>query len=343
MEEINFVLPVVQKIEGSWNKVTEQNCILTRLVGNSSRVYSLSTSLPITPKRFIFRVFGSAETLDLNANSAIFRRLAENKVAPKIYVETHSYRIEEFLEGTRNLRREEFAHRPIAIKISEKLKEFHSLNLSDLLESSIPVCIRNALKWKKLAEARLDEITETNRFEELQRAKVALSPNFYDMYTDILPKESPIVLAHMDTSFLNILYREEKQEICLIDYDYTGYCYRGFDIAMLLQDIKYDYNYPVYPFYQYTPEVYPGDEVLAMYVKAYGEGVDMFIECKRCMIASHYLWAMWSFSLYDGDQKSMDMLGYGLLRFREFLEGYEEFKNQSIEGMRRQVANYFYD
>jgi hypothetical protein len=110
---------------------------------------------------------------------------------------------------------------------------------------------------------------------------------------------------------------------------------------MLLTDVKYDYNHPVYPFYQYQQEAYPGDQILASCVQAYGEGVEMFVECKRCMIASNYLWAMWAFSLYSEDSDGIDMLSYGLLRFSEFIEGYEDFKNKGLEGMRREALPYF--
>ena len=102
MEGVDFVLSVIQTSEVNWSKVTENDCKMTKLVGNSNKVYMVQTSLPLTPKRLIFRVFGSGETLDLQTNSSIFQRLAENKVAPKIYFETSLYRVEEYLEDTRN-------------------------------------------------------------------------------------------------------------------------------------------------------------------------------------------------------------------------------------------------
>lgn len=341
MEAVESILAVVKSSESSWAKVNSESCKVTRLVSNSSRVFLVETSLHIQPKRFIFRVFGSSDTLNLTVASQIVQKLCKYKLAPTVYVETSTYRLEEFLEGFRNLSRSEIVQPRIACKISKKLRELHSLDLSDILDRDSIVCSVNALKWRKLAQSRFEDLSLFSRVEETNQVHEYLSERYLMMFSEVLPKESPIVLAHMDTSFLNVLYQEVKDEVYILDFDYTGYCYRGFDIAMLLTDVKYDYNYPAYPFYEYQEHAYPGDEVLASCVKAYGEGVDMFVECKRCMIASNYLWAMWAFSLYFESSDGMDMLGYGLLRFQEFLDGYEVFKDGGIESIRREALQYF--
>lgn len=341
MEGISFILSVIQNYDSNWSSVTEESCKLEKLVGNSNKVFVISTSLNVNPKRFIYRIFGLGETLNLNSCSSIFQILALRNIAPKIYYEGPHYRLEEYLEGTRNIQREEYLQPSMIEKVAKKLKEFHSQDLSDTLDSSTPVCISNATKWKSLAQSHLSKINNSRRQTEVNQAIEALNDTYYNFYLDVLPKDSPLSLTHMDTSFLNFLYREEKEEVCIIDFDYTGYSYKAFDIATLLQDIKYDYNYPEYPYYKYNPTIFPGDEILVKYVKAYGEGVEMFIDCKRCMIAAHYLWAIWALTLHEENGVGMDMLGYGLLRFREFLEGYKEFKNSNLDTMRRQSMLLF--
>lgn len=341
MESVEFILPVVQTHEPSWGKVSTETCKIIRQVSTSSRVFVVETSLPIQPKRFIYKVFGSSDTLNLSQCSSIMRRLAKSKLAPTIYIETESYRLEEFLENFRNLTRTEIVRPHIACKIANKLREMHEIDMSDILDVQSIVCVVNATKWRKVAQRVFTDYSQFLRKNECKQAARALGKEYLQMFYDVLPKESPVVLAHMDTCFLNVLYQEEKDEVYLLDFDYTGYCYRGFDLAMLLTDVKYDYNYPEFPFYEYQAEAYPGDQVLASCIKAYGEGIDMFVECKRCMIASNYLWAMWSFSLFKEENKGFDVLSYGLLRFKEFLEGYEEFKNEGTEGIKRQGIQYF--
>ena len=116
MDELKNVLSIIQKSESSWNNVDEDSCKMVKLVGNSNKVYMVETSLAITPKRFIFRIFDDGETQDHYSVSRIFHRLAQNCIAPKIYTETEKYRLEEFLDGTRNLQHEEFLQPKIIIK-----------------------------------------------------------------------------------------------------------------------------------------------------------------------------------------------------------------------------------
>lgn len=341
MESVEFVLPIVQTHEPSWQKVSTETCKIIRQVSTSSRVYVVETSLPVQPKRFIFKVFGSSDTLNLSQCSSIIRKLGKYKLAPTVYEETETYRLEEFLENYRNLTRTEIVQPHIACKIANKLREMHEIDMSDVLDTQSIVCVVNALKWRKVAQRVFSDTSIFSRKTEAKQAKKSLKEEYLQMFYEVLPRESPVILAHMDTCFLNVLYQEEKDEVYLLDFDYTGYCYRGFDLAMLLTDVKYDYNYPAYPFYEYQAQAYPGDQVLASCIKAYGEGIEMYVECKRCMIASNYLWAMWSFSLYKEQNEGFDVLSYGNLRFKEFIEGYEKFKNEGLEGIRREGLQYF--
>jgi hypothetical protein len=93
----------------------------------------------------------------------------------------------------------------------------------------------------------------------------------------------------------------------------------------MFTDLKYDYSYSEPPYFKYNPDAYLGDEFLTECIKAYGGDSRMFNECKLCMIASHYLWSMWAFSLIS-QSEGMNMFQYGLLRFSEFTSSYESQK-----------------
>lgn len=323
METKLTILSIVQDSEAGWGKVTVEDFSITRLTGNSSQVFLLENSVDVIPKHLIFRFFGSADTLDLSSTSLITKKLSRHGLAPKILAETSTYRLEEYLSGYRNFSNTEIRDTQIIEKISEKLKIFHSLDLSDILDPESIVCIKNAKKWRKIAKTNLQE-TDNCRAEEMSLAVSALSKDYYKMFLDVLPKSSPVVLSHMDTSYLNFLYHQEKKEVYLLDFDYTGYCYRGFDLAMLLTDIKYDYDSTEYPYYKVDATSYNVDSLLASCIKAYGEGTEMFLECKQCMVAAHYLWAMWAFSLHNTNQDGIDMLSYGLSRFKDFISSYND-------------------
>ncbi|KAJ1796947.1 hypothetical protein LPJ59_003443 [Coemansia sp. RSA 2399] len=53
---------------------------------------------------------------------------------------------------------------------------------------------------------------------------------------------SPIVFAHNDLSYSNILRLEGSDEIMLIDYEFSGYNYRGFDIANYFFTWMYNFS-----------------------------------------------------------------------------------------------------
>ena len=71
-----------------------------------------------------------------------------------------------------------------------------------------------------------------------------------------LPKnKETIVICHNDLNNLNILVRAD--EVFLIDYDYVGYNFIGYDIANLINETSFDYGHPSYPGFAiiktYTP------------------------------------------------------------------------------------------
>lgn len=45
--------------------------------------------------------------------------------------------------------------------------------------------------------------------------------------------------------------------LCLIDYEYCAYNYRGFDIANHFVEWTYDYTNPNYPYYTVNRELFP--------------------------------------------------------------------------------------
>ncbi|CAG9315903.1 unnamed protein product [Blepharisma stoltei] len=330
--DIDYIISLCQQTVPSWSNVQKESCSLKRLVGNSNTVCVVETSLDVHPRRIIYRIFGNGETLNLQQTSTIFKRLSETGIAPKIYLELEHARLEEFIDGSRNLQREEFYQPHIIQLISQKLREFHAQDLCDIVNNEDLVHMSLARKWRDLSIINLQKYRNSEREEDIKEAIESLDEKYLDMYRNIQPIGSPEVFAHMDTSTLNFLYVEDADAIVIIDYDYSGYSYRGYDIALLLEDVVYDYNYSEWPYYLYNRDMEASDEIIAQYVKAYGEGPEMFIEVKKCMICTHYFWAVWAFSLYYENSPTMDMLKYGLSRFHDFLSRYSEFNEDLSSG-----------
>ena len=323
MEKLTKALELCKESLESWSLVQKSSCRLRRLVGSSNYVYLLETEQNVVPKRVIYRVFGSESVIDLEKTSKVFRELSFQNLAPKIYKETPFERIEEFLENTRNIAREQLFSEHFAYKIGTVLKNFHSIDMSGVLSNSESAPSKLAKQWREKAIANLS--SSHSRSEEIQEALKFLEPEHLENFLKLQPCSSPVVFSHLDTSYLNILYKEAEDQVCLIDYDYSDYAFRGFDIAMLLEDLKYDYNYPEYPFFEYDLSFSASDKLVADYVKGYQEGPSMWVEVKCLLIAVNYFWGVWCLALYTESHDSVDMLGMGLLRLRDFEKGYLEY------------------
>ena len=102
-------------------------------------------------------------------------------------------------------------------------------------------------------------------------------------------------------------------------------------MGLMLSEMQLDFLYEKPPYYKFHPEYAPSDELIKEYVLAYGEGKDMWIEVKRTLIATHYLWAVWSLAMYNGPTEGYNYLTYSMLRFNEFKNHYSEYIEQGGE------------
>ena len=74
---------------------------------------------------------------------------------------------------------------------------------------------------------------------------------------------SPVVFCHNDIQEGNILLLSEPDSddnLMLVDFEYSSYNYRGFDIGNHFCEWVYDYTYEEWPFYKARPTDYPTRE-----------------------------------------------------------------------------------
>ncbi len=142
---------------------------------------------------------------------------------------------------------------------------------------------------------------------------------------------SHIVFSHLDMCSTNILYSDDEPErVHLIDYEYSGYCPRGFDLA------NHWYEYCGFGDDFSTP--FPSQEVkrhfLLSYCAAVGprllEGLktDRFTqnldldaiskEVERYVAVSDMLWYFWSIVKATDSHIDFDYLKYASTRLRSY-------------------------
>ncbi|ELW49002.1 Choline/ethanolamine kinase [Tupaia chinensis] len=142
---------------------------------------------------------------------------------------------------------------------------------------------------------------------------------------------SPVVFCHNDIQEGNILLLSDPgsaDNLMLVDFEYSSYNYRGFDIGNHFCEWVYDYTHEEWPFYKAQPTDYPTQEQQLHFIRHYlaevkkGEILsqeeqkkleeDLLVEINRYALASHFFWGLWSIL-----QASMSTIEFGYLEYAQ--------------------------
>lgn len=113
---------------------------------------------------------------------------------------------------------------------------------------------------------------------------------YYDSRKHLTKLRSPVVFCHNDLQEGNILMKENEtsgcRSLCLIDYEYCAYNYRGFDIANHFVEWTYDYTNPTCPYFSVNRDLFPSidQQVLNnnnLFKTCYVLLINYMIECFR--------------------------------------------------------------
>ncbi|NXL95539.1 CHKB kinase, partial [Alectura lathami] len=102
-----------------------------------------------------------------------------------------------------------------------------------------------------------------------------------------------------------------SDKLMLIDFEYSSYNYRGFDIGNHFCEWVYNYTHDSWPFYKASPENYPSRQQQLHFIRHYlsedsgrhGDTTheeqarieeEMLTEINRFALASHFFWGLWS-------------------------------------------------
>lgn len=89
---------------------------------------------------------------------------------------------------------------------------------------------------------------------------------------DRLKEETDICFSHNDLLANNILLVDGEERVVFIDFEYSSYNYRCFDIANFFEESKFDYNEPHHPFFKLISD--PLDNaILEDFLRIYSENL----------------------------------------------------------------------
>jgi len=212
----NYILDKLIGIIPIWKN--EKNIVIQRLNGGISNIILKISSDNLKP--IIFRLYGKNinNLISREDEIKIYKYVSENNLAPKLLGMFDQGRIESFLEA------EPLNDKNIYLfqdKIIQKMKQINSLKYNNKL-----MLWDRLFKWNCL----IKDICFKKEIENLKNKIENLPQNHY------LLKQ---VFCHNDLLPSNILVDKEKN-IHIIDYEYAGINYLGFELANHL--LYYDFE-----------------------------------------------------------------------------------------------------
>ncbi|CAO3623926.1 unnamed protein product [Cunninghamella blakesleeana] len=192
---------------------------------------------------------------------------------------------------------------------------------------------KNIDKWYQIVLKIIPGMSEKDQ----ERAKVIDLFDFKRLGDEIekckkiLEKvDSPVVFGHNDLQYGNILKRDDTGDLVLVDFEYSGYNTRGFDIGNHFIEWRYDYHgeRPAA-----MTEPFPTDEEQVRFIEAYLDTNknelnikdDISIEevqqeVKIWLMAIHCTWGLWGLIQASLSEIEFDYFFYSMDRLNRFRE-----------------------
>mmetsp|Transcript_42909 Transcript_42909/g.48748 ORF Transcript_42909/g.48748 Transcript_42909/m.48748 type:complete len:380 (+) Transcript_42909:45-1184(+) len=274
--------------------------------------------------KLLLRVFGEGtETFfSRDEESSLFQNLSHfSEIQPKIVKSFRNGRIEVFLDGYQVLTAEKIRQKIIVTEIATKMLEFHKLQVDAPGRDGENYLWNLLFRWLKHAKT----LCQNDDANEARFAKV----NLTDLETEInwlenmIPKfiDSPIVFGHNDLQYGNIMISVTGAKICFIDFEYSGYVPRGYDIANYFAEWAADYHNEIAPHALNYDTKYPTKEERYHFYQSYDDKVapeKLEQEVMAYALVNHMVWGIWGLIQAAKSNIDFDFLEYGMQRFLQY-------------------------
>ncbi|KAJ2133972.1 hypothetical protein IW136_004814 [Coemansia sp. RSA 678] len=357
---------------------------LSGAMTNSVYMVTLSAQRP-SPllSKYLLRVYGTGVDELLSREKELYwlAQLTHLGIGPQVFGIFGNGRLEEYLEST-TLGRTDIRNGSTSKHIARRMSELHALvsyyrpartvcgessgstgstgSSALAFESGEPELWANIDSWMLLVRQKWAHIARVcSKSPECSRVLDSWSHIercVHKLRAHISHTHSPIVFAHADLQYGNILRLKQTGELVVVDFEYAGYNYRGFDIANHFCEWMADYHRPSNP-HLLDPSAYPTQEqqrgFLRTYVKSNAfldanvratpsvvesddEGalrgvklseervLEMVVEMERevrvFVPASHLHWGVWGLVQAASSEIEFDYAGYAAQRLGMFVQ-----------------------
>ncbi|ORY07980.1 kinase-like protein [Basidiobolus meristosporus CBS 931.73] len=256
-------------------------------------------------------------------------RLSSLGIGPKLLGLFRNGRLEEYIDST-TLTRDDIRDPSISRHIARRLMQLHTVvSIYPPEEDFVPEMWLSIDKWYPLAikAASLVAQRDPEARDRLEAFDLVKLGDEIDAFQDALSElESPVVFAHNDTQYGNILRAKKTNELIVIDFEYSGYNYRAYDIANHFCEWTADYLSEEPHFLRL--DKYPSKEEQYNFLSAYEKIEKLYKEVNQFAPASHLLWGLWGLVQASQSGIEFDYFKYGMQR----LEQFRVLKDQGFPG-----------
>uniref|UniRef100_A0A674EX73 Ethanolamine kinase n=1 Tax=Salmo trutta TaxID=8032 RepID=A0A674EX73_SALTR len=292
------------------------------------------------PRNVLLRLYGAilqgAEAMVLE--SVMFAILAERELGPKLFGIFPQGRLEQFVPS-RKLDTVELSMPSISAEIAEKMAKFHGMRMPFNKE---PKWLFGTIDKYLNQVMRLTFTRESHMLKFARLMSCNLPQEMENLKSLLDSTHSPVVFCHNDCQEGNILLLSgcegtDRQKLMLIDFEYSSYNYRGFDIGNHFCEWMYDYTNDKFPFFHVNSKNYPTKaqqlHFIGSYLSETEQGFEnlsaedqmklkeeLFVEANRFALASHFFWGLWSMIQARISTIEFGYMEYAMARFDAYFE-----------------------
>eukprot|EP00281_Chroomonas_sp_CCMP1168_P018627 CAMPEP_0206221296 /NCGR_PEP_ID=MMETSP0047_2-20121206/5334_1 /ASSEMBLY_ACC=CAM_ASM_000192 /TAXON_ID=195065 /ORGANISM="Chroomonas mesostigmatica_cf, Strain CCMP1168" /LENGTH=362 /DNA_ID=CAMNT_0053644011 /DNA_START=33 /DNA_END=1121 /DNA_ORIENTATION=+ len=253
----------------------------------------------------LVRVFGGEGMIDRKRDNLLFISLSKAGLGPKCLGLFDNGRVEEFLEGCTTMTCDDLGKKDIAAGIAVQLARVHSFEPPAEVVGEVrePALWKQLWDWHKQAIAVTFE-AGTKEAEELQSLGLGKMEQELKELQAAVPDSCPLAFCNNDLLAGNVMVHNSTGRVHLIDFEYGGINYRGFDIANHFNEYAggTDNGYPEYS--KFPTEAHMREfctvyvEELGKAGKAAGTTADEVLgEVKIFILVDHLYWGLWAVNM----------------------------------------------
>ncbi|VDD97122.1 unnamed protein product [Enterobius vermicularis] len=291
-------------IGGLWKAISADDIVIRVQTGGMNNfifIVSVTESFRKAseePTAVILRIYFSEDIECTLVDSIISVILSERGIGPAVLGVFPGGRIEEYIPS-RIITNEELCNIHVGYEVGKILATVHSLNVAISKENRLDTVVdemvsrlRSSSKWKKSHKMRT---TLTKWEENLFPSKITvdLLAEEYELAKRCAAHSgSPVVFTNNDLHEGNLLLRDGVKitkegifgcptglaPLVLIDYEYGGYYYRGFDFCHYCCECCQDNTNEKWPGYRIMEDHWPDDSHQRRYAEGYLDQIEMQAE-----------------------------------------------------------------